>query len=232
MIFTTYSYIMSSRIQIGTTGKRRFLMDRIFDLDNPFFRFIGKLVDVVLLNLLWVIFSLPIVTMGASTTALYHVTLKLVRDREGYMFRSFLKAFKENFKQSTIIWIIFLLAGTILATDIYVVYNMEAKYSSVLVALFIGISVVSLFVLIYIFPLQAQFDNPIKQTFKNALLISIKHLPWTILLVIINVVVGVLIYLYAVIAVLFGFGMLAFINSYIFSKIFLKYIPEEEIERY
>lgn len=207
-------------------------MDKIFDLDNPFFRFIGKLVDVVFLNLLWVIFSLPIVTIGASTTAMYYVTLKLVRDRESYIFKSFLKAFKENFKQSTIIWMILLAALTILGTDIYVVYGMDASYAKILLALFVGVSVLALFVLIYIFPLQAQFANPVKQTFKNALFIAIRHLPWTILLTIITVAGGLLIYIFAVIAVLFGFGLLAFINSYIFNKVFLKYIPEEEIERY
>lgn len=207
-------------------------MDKIFDLDNPFFRFIGKLVDVVFLNLLWLIFSLPIVTIGASTTAMYYVTLKLVRDREGYIFKSFLKAFKENFKQSTIIWMILMAALTILGTDIYVVYNMEASYAKVLLALFVGVSVLVLFVLLYIFPLQAQFANPVKQTFKNALLIAVRHLPWTILLVVINVVMGFLIYVFLVIAILFGFGLLAFINSFIFTKVFLKYIPQEEIERY
>ncbi len=207
-------------------------MDRIFNLDNPFFRFIGKLVDVVFLNLLWVIFSLPIVTIGASTTAMYYVTLKLVRDREGYIFMSFFKAFKQNFKQSTIIWIILLLAATILGTDIYVVYKMEASYANILLALFVGISVIVFFTFIYIFPLQAQFANPVKQTFKNALLIATKHLPWTILLALITIVGGFLIYIFAVIGILFGFGLIAFMNSYIFNKIFLKYIPEEEIERY
>lgn len=207
-------------------------MDRIFNLDNSFFRFIGKLVDVVLLNFLWLICSLPIVTIGASTTALYYVTLKLVRDREGYIIRSFFKAFKDNFKQSTIIWIILLLVATILGTDIYVVYKMDANYAKILLALFIGFSVITLFVFIYIFPIQAQFANPVKQTFKNALLIAVKHLPWTILLTVITVIGGLLIYIFAVIAILFGFGLLAFINSYIFTKIFLNYIPQEEIEKY
>ena len=207
-------------------------MDRIFNLDNSFFRFIGKLVDVVLLNFLWLICSLPIVTIGASTTALYYVTLKLVRDREGYIIRSFFKAFKDNFKQSTIIWIILLLVATILGTDIYVVYKMDANYAKILLALFIGFSVITLFVFIYIFPIQAQFANPVKQTFKNALLIAVKHLPWTILLTVITVIGGFLIYVFAVIAILFGFGLLAFINSYIFTKIFLNYIPQEEIEKY
>lgn len=207
-------------------------MDRIFNLDNPFFRFIGKLVDVFFLNLLWVIFSLPIVTIGASTTALYYVTLKLVRDREGYIFKSFFKSFRENFKQSTVMWIILLLVGTVLGIDIYVVYNMDQSYAKILLAVFIGISALLLFVIIYIFPLQAQFENPVKQTFKNALFMSIRHLPWTILLVLITLAGGLFIYIFAVIAILFGFGLLAFIKSYIFTKVFLNYIPEEEIERY
>ncbi|MFQ9510793.1 MAG: DUF624 domain-containing protein, partial [Lachnospiraceae bacterium] len=59
-------------------------MGGLFNLDNPVWRFIGKLVDVALLNLLWIICCIPIVTIGPATTAMYYVTLKLVRDEEGY----------------------------------------------------------------------------------------------------------------------------------------------------
>ena len=88
-------------------------MDKLFDLDNPFFRFISKLVDVIWLNILWLIFSIPMVTIGASTTAMFSVTMKMARDKEGYVFQGFWKAFKENFKQATIIWIILLIVGTV-----------------------------------------------------------------------------------------------------------------------
>ena len=73
------------------------MLQGLFNYDNPVWRFIGKLGDLIILNVLWLITSIPIVTIGASTTALYYVTLKLVRDEDGYTIRSFFKSFKENF---------------------------------------------------------------------------------------------------------------------------------------
>ena len=95
------------------------MLSGIFNYDNPFWRFIGKLCDVMILNVLWVLCSIPVVTMGASTTAVYYVTLKLVRDEEGPTIRSFFKSFKENFRQATIIWLIMLAAGCLLGFDLY-----------------------------------------------------------------------------------------------------------------
>ena len=77
--------------------------------DNVVMRAIGKIGDLICLNVLWLICCIPVITIGASTTALYTVMLRLVRNEEGYIFRGFFKAFKLNFKQSTIIWIILLL---------------------------------------------------------------------------------------------------------------------------
>ena len=90
------------------------MLQGLFNYDNPVWRFIGKLGDLIILNILWMITSIPIVTIGASITALYYVTLKLVRDEDGYTIKSFFKSFKENFKQSTIIWLIMLVIGLLL----------------------------------------------------------------------------------------------------------------------
>ena len=95
------------------------MLSGIFNYDNPFWRFIGKFCDVMILNVLWVLCSIPVVTMGASTTAVYYVTLKLVRDEEGPTIRSFFRSFKENFRQATIIWLIMLAAGSLLGFDLY-----------------------------------------------------------------------------------------------------------------
>lgn len=202
-------------------------MGNVFNLDNPFFRTIGKLVDVVWLNIIFVIFSLPIFTIGASTTAMMSVTMKMARDREGYMWQGFWKSFKQNFKQSTILWLIMVLVGVVLATDIYFFRSIEASYARIMQALIIAICFVAACTASYIFPLQAQFDNTIKQTAKNAFLMSIRHLPWTILILVLLIVFGVLIWLFLPIAVFFGFGLTAFLLSYIFNHIFVRYIPEE-----
>ena len=74
-------------------------MRGIFSYDNPVMRFIGKFWDVLILNILWLICSIPVFTIGAATTAVYYVTLKLARDDDGYTIRSFFRSFRQNFRQ-------------------------------------------------------------------------------------------------------------------------------------
>ena len=95
------------------------MLSGLFNYDNPVWRFIGKFWDVLILNVLWLVCSIPIVTIGASTTAMYYVTLKLARDEDGYTIRSFFKSFKENFRQATVIWLIFLAVVFLLGFDLY-----------------------------------------------------------------------------------------------------------------
>lgn len=112
----------------------------LFNYDNPVWRFIGKLWDVLVVNILWIICSIPVVTAGASTTAMYYVTLKLARDEDGYTIRSFFKSFKENFKQATAIWLIFLLTGMLLAFDVYYFIKMAAPSSlrTIMISVFVA----------------------------------------------------------------------------------------------
>ena len=168
-------------------------MGKIFDMDNPVFRTISKLVDLIWLNIIFIIFSLPVVTIGASVTALMSVTMKMARDREGYMWAGFWKSFKENFKQSTIIWIIMILVATVLGTDIYFFYSNTAGYAKFLLAFMLGISLACSCIATYLFPLQAQFVHTIKQTLKNALLVGMRHIQWTLFIVVILGISAVLI---------------------------------------
>ena len=83
---------------------------KFFSTDSPLYRFLARLWDMIKLNFLWLVFSLPVVTMGAATVAAYSVTLKMVDEREGYVGRQFIKAFKENWKQGIPLGLIFLAA--------------------------------------------------------------------------------------------------------------------------
>lgn len=86
-------------------------MAKLFGYDNPVWRFMGRVADVFFLTVLWAVCSLPVITIGASTSALYYVTLKMVKNREEYLLQSFWKAFKNNFAQSVIVWVILLGIG-------------------------------------------------------------------------------------------------------------------------
>ena len=93
-------------------------MNRFFNMDNKFFVFMGRVADLILLNILCILCCIPIITAGASITSLYYVTLKMARDEESYIIRSFFHAFKQNFKQATIINIIMLLTAGVLFVDL------------------------------------------------------------------------------------------------------------------
>ena len=196
-------------------------MGNLFSYDNPVIQFLTKVANCVYLNILWFIFSIPIFTIGASTTALYYVSLKMVKDQESGIFSAFFSSFKENFKQSTIIWLIMLVLGIILGVDGYIFFQMYAKSAlwTVGTALFLSISLIYITILLYIFPLQSRFENKIFITFKNSILIGVRYFIFTILILIIHIVMLVVTFIFPPI-ILFGMGLCAFMSSYLFSWIF------------
>lgn len=208
-----------------------------FNYDNPVWRFIGKFFDVMILNVLWVICSIPIVTIGASTTAVYYVTLKLVRDQDSTTVKAFFKSFKENFKQATIIWLILLAVGLVLGADFYILTTVQAVASTVrnvMLAVFVMMAAVLAGIMLYVFPLQCRFYNPVKRTLFNAFFMSIRHLLHTIGLLAMDLALPLLAFTVAPmlqpLLFLFGFPLMAFFNSYIFAMIFDKYMPEQKEE--
>lgn len=212
-------------------------MGNFFNMDNKLFQFLGRAADIMILNVVFVICCLPVVTIGASWTALYYVTLKMVKNEESYIVRSFLKSFKDNFKQSTVIWLILLSLGVILGLDIWIMLGVSAAWGKILLYVFFAILILYLFTLSYVFPLLARFDNTNKNTVKNAFLMSIRHLPWTVLLFLLTYLPLILfLFLTGIFFItlplwlIAGFGLLAFISSYIFVRIFKNYMPSEESE--
>lgn len=154
-------------------------MGRFFSMDNKFFTFMSRVADLMMLNVVFLICCIPVVTIGASCTAMYYVTLKMARNEESYIIKSFFKSFKENFKQSTIIWLIMLVAGIILLMDFRITGQMKSTLTTVMRYGLMVVAVVYAFVLSYIFPILSKFVNSIKNTFKNSLFMSIRHLPYT-----------------------------------------------------
>ncbi|MDO4966675.1 MAG: YesL family protein [Lachnospiraceae bacterium] len=212
-------------------------MRRIFSLDGPLMSALSKFADIVLLNILFIICSLPIITIGASTTALYYVTLKMVKDEESYIFKNFFKSFVMNLKQATAIWMFILVVSGILVADFMIMSGQLGDFqglpelvSKAMNVIFMMVLVAITFIATYAFPLLAKFDNTTKNTIKNALLMSIRHFPYSILMIVINVLPIVLIYFFlpAFIIIVFIFALSAFICSHFFVKIFVLYLPKEE----
>lgn len=162
-------------------------MNRSLSTDNPIMNFLTIVCDIVILHFLWLLTSLPILTIGASTTALYYTTMKCIRNGQGGVVKLFFKSFRENFKQATGIGVLALLAGALCAFDMWFAVSRNIK--SMLV-IFTIMSLIYLFTVLYVFPLQAQFENTVKATIKNAFLMSIKNLPWTLLMVAITAAIA------------------------------------------
>ena len=217
------------------------MLQGFFNYDNPIWRFVGRLGDMILLNVLWILCSLPIVTIGASTTALYYCTLKIVRNEDDGDIKMFFKSFKLNFKQATIIWIPMLLLGLLLVFDFNFFGSalVNAGAARILLqGLTIAMMVIWIFVFTYVWPLLSRFDNTVKNTVTNAAYMSIRYLGSTLSMLISDVIIiaigYVALYYMAWITafmVLMGYPLLAWINSTMLDHIFEKYMPKQDPSR-
>ena len=219
-----------------------FMLQGLFNYDNPVWRFIGKLGDLIVLNILWILCSIPIFTIGASTTAVYYVTLKLARDEDDSTIKAFFRSFKTNFKQATAIWLILLALGTLLGFDFWFVatgrMGMSGTVKLVLSGVFGGLLLILAFIFTYVFPIQSRFYNTVKRTLFNAFFMSVRHMFKTLGILVIDAAIAIGAYLSmyffpqaALLFMLFGMPLIAFINSYFFNGIFRKYMPEEKEEK-
>lgn len=215
--------------------QRRDVMGRFFSMDNKFFIFMGRVADLCMLNLICIICCIPIITAGASLTALYYVTLKMVRNEEAYIFRSFFKSFKENFRQATVINLIMLAGAALLYLDTNIVREMGNPMGKVMGVIFAVFTMIYLIVLLYLYPVLAKFYNSVKNTFRNALLMGIRHLPYTFLMLLLSACPVLIFFIPSIqvqatlllLFILMGPAVIAYGNSHFFVKIFDKYIPEE-----
>lgn len=196
-------------------------MSRILSPDNAVMQFITKIVNTVYLNILWFICCIPIFTAGASTTALFYVTLKMAKNEEGNITKSFFHSFKENFRQATKIWLILLGAGIVLGIDGYIFYHMRFENAvwTIGTAIFIVALTGYAIILMYIFPLLARFDNTIRAMLKNSLFIGMRFLLCTVLMAVIYFVMAFVVINVFTPAVIFGEGLCALLCSYLLSNI-------------
>lgn len=205
-------------------------MNKFFGLDSPFFKVMTKVADFIILNVLVLVFSIPVITIGPALTAMYYVALKEVRNEEGYLWKSFWKSFKQNFKQGVIIELIVAVIAAVLCINVITCYRWTYEGSMVgqiLMFLNIGLAILCLAALLYLFPLLAQFSNTVKGTLFNSLLMAMKHLPQTIVLLLATGGLVYTIICYPLFIFLF-IGLIAYVQSYVMSRIFKQYMPKEE----
>ena len=210
-------------------------MSNLLNYDGPVFSTLNKITDLIWLNILWIICCIPIFTIGASTTALFYVTLHMAQNEGAGVTKTFFREFKRNFKQGTGIWLIFLVIGIILCSDLYIIVNMmelPSTIHTVFVCLNFVLLLYYILTLLYVFPLQATFENKVKHTIKNAMILSIGHLPQSIVIGFFYFALFFLLYLMpelmTPIVTFIGFSGISFGVSYMFLGIFKKHMRPED----
>ncbi|RLQ94024.1 YesL family protein [Falsibacillus albus] len=202
-------------------------MQKVFNVDGRIFSTLSKVFDLLILNILFLISCVPIVTIGASLTALYSVTLKMVRNEELFVAREFRSSFISNLKQSSIIWVAALLffAALISIGHFVVPVNSLILFPLLLLATIILLS------FMYVFPMIAKFKNSSFHILKNALFICLHSTAYSILLFIMTLFFLVVIPIYIpkllFIWLFLGFSVSAFLKSFLLEKVFNTYVKKQ-----
>lgn len=200
-------------------------MNALFNMEGSLMRGLTKLADLIILNILTWICCVPIVTIGASFTALHYVCLKMVRDEDCYIVKDYFKSFKENLKQSTAIWLILLLGFGVVAADILVMYYADVVFPFIIRTIILVVGLFTLCTMLYAFPMQAKFVNPVSKTIKNAFKASILQFPKTLVMIALLFVAPLLIIFLGnmiPIAIMFCFSAHAYVSALMYNKFFKK----------
>ena len=201
---------------------------KFFSYESKFSQLLLKLCYACYLNLLWFVCSIPIFTIGASTTALYYACLKVVRDEDSRVSSQFFRSFRENFKQATVIWLILLGVGLFLGSDGYILYHLRqtaegnlAVLWTLVLAVVIAASLVYVIVLLYVFPLIASVENTNLAMLKNAFLIGTHYLFASILVFAVHFAMFFVVVAWFTPLIVFGEGLCALISAWLLNSILI-----------
>ena len=200
-------------------------MHTLFNPENKFWNFMGKITDVSCMSLLWLLTSLPVFTIGASTAAFYSFTLDAVGDNEGRVIGSYFSAFKANFKKATLLWLLQLTLGALLAVNLYAAWNFYLTKGIIALG-FLSLSgcaaLVAICCSVYIYPILAAYDFPVKKILMDSFIMATGNLHVTISVVVLFLLAAVGIYYFGGLF-FFWIGLAIFFSSYFIWGLFLKY---------
>lgn len=201
-------------------------------MENPVIRFLNKMTDLFVLNLLFLICCIPIVTIGPALTAMHYVNLKSVRYGDGYVVKRFFQAFRQNFLQSAIAGGVMLFLGIIFWMDIsFWLRSGSGMFSSVMLMVSACFAFIVAIVAMWIFPIIAKTENTLLQHIKNAAAMAVGHFfPYTIICIGLQAVAAYLMSTNLVadlLMLLIGFAFVSYIQAFFFYKVFAKYLKEE-----
>ncbi|MBQ8596877.1 MAG: YesL family protein [Lachnospiraceae bacterium] len=199
----------------------------MFRNDSLFGRFMNVLGDVLFTGILWLIASLPVLTVGTASTAAYYAMSKCVRHKTGYLWKEFLHSLRVNLKQSLILSLIYLVVLLVLGLDIWYVWNNDSKLNSAVFVILIFVLFLAVSIGIYLWPLLSRFEKKNSELIKTAFIVSFRYLPLTLGLVFLLAVsiIGVYLMPWAVLAIP---GVYIYIISFPVEWILKKMMPVPE----
>ena len=207
-------------------------MGNLFNPEAPLMQGLGKIADMMLLNVLTVLLSLPVVTAGAATAALYDATWRILQD-EGSVYGAYFRAFKSNFKQATVLWLLTLASGALLLFCLLFYLNNSMQVLVVLASLILLLWSITE---AWIFPLQSRFENPVRITLKNAIYCAIGYLPRSLVMAALNLLPWVVFLFQTTLWLQMGFiwaviwfALAAYVNMRLIRKPFKKLMGIEDV---
>lgn len=199
---------------------------RIFNADSPLMEGLSKITDLVILNLVVLVCCLPVITAGAALTGMHYVLLKMVRNEEGYIVRSYFKSFKENFLQATGMWLIFLAVGILFVLDLRLsggAAGTAVKLPAAFRYLLIAAGIYIFMIYLYAFPLLARYTNTVFGTMRNAAVLTVASFPRTIGMTVAVIALPFIVWLFKPVLpllVLLGISGPGYICALLYSPVF------------
>ncbi|MDY0290485.1 MAG: DUF624 domain-containing protein [Sphaerochaeta sp.] len=187
-------------------------MNSLFDPENSFWAFLTRIYNLAFAGFLWFVTSLPLITIGASTTALYCYAFSVIEQRDGYVRRTFFHSFRKNFVKATLLWTGMLIIFSLLFLDAYLASTGEGMLPKIFFFMIAGVGLILATVSVHVFPFLSQWDLPYKEMARHVFLLGVGGLPISITLVVVNALFVLLVYAFPP-ALLFASGFSAALCS-------------------
>ncbi|MBE5960761.1 MAG: DUF624 domain-containing protein [Lachnospiraceae bacterium] len=205
-------------------------MKNLFHIDGPAMQFMLSLRDLAVLNFLFLICCVPVITIGPSFTALFTVTFRMAENKEGYVGREFLHAFKENIKKPIAAELLLIIPILILSFNLFFWSSLKSVLGTIISVFCILFLLILAGMLCYVFPLIAKFENTVKQTLRNAFYFATEYKGYTLALIALVFAQGLVLILTVATTTLmlvFGFAFFSYIDATILLKLLKRFYQEQ-----
>ncbi len=209
-------------------------MSGFFAPDSAPMRFLTRIADLMILNLVFIATAIPVVTIGAALTGLNFTAMRLARGQSDSTTGDYFRSFRQNFRQATVIWLLILGLAAALGAwyQVVTIFVADIVIQFIVLAVWYLVALVLALNALWVFPYLANFEGTIREVLRNARLLSGKHLLTslaTLAVIALSVIVTVFypqVAAYGILWLLIGFAGVAFLTGVLFARVFDKYAPQ------